>query len=174
MPSGACGNLEEGSVFFKEGREARKHGTNELTQPNRSGVTDGACELRCSSRVWLSVTPWTAARSLLFQWDSPGKNIGAGCHALLQGIFLIQGSNPHLLPLLHWQVGSLPLAPPGGRGSAGLPGGSNGKESACSAGDQRSIPGLGRSPEGGCGNPLQYSCLENPMDSPWGCRVRHD
>ena len=32
----------------------------------------------------------------------------------------------------------------------------------CSAGDQRSIPGLGRSPEGGCGNPLQYSCLENP------------
>ena len=40
--------------------------------------------------------------------DSPGKNIGVGCHALLQGIFLTQGSN---LGLLHWQVGSLPLMP---------------------------------------------------------------
>ena len=37
----------------------------------------------------------------------------AGCHALLQGIFLTQGSNPCLLCLLHWQMGSLPLAPPG-------------------------------------------------------------
>ena len=45
--------------------------------------------------------------------DSPGKNTGVGCHALLQGIFLTQGSNPHLLHLLHWQVGSLPLALPG-------------------------------------------------------------
>ena len=35
------------------------------------------------------------------------------CHFLLQGIFLIQGSKPRLLYLLHWQVGSLPLAPPG-------------------------------------------------------------
>ena len=32
-------------------------------------------------------------------WDSPGKNIGLDCHALLQGIFPTQGSNPHLLPL---------------------------------------------------------------------------
>ena len=38
------------------------------------------------------------------------------------------------------------------------------KESTCSAGDSSSIPGLGRSPVGGNGNPLQYSCLENPMD----------
>ena len=37
-----------------------------------------------------------------------------------------------------------------------------GKESACDAGDLGSIPGLGRSPGGGHGNPLQYSCLENP------------
>ena len=44
------------------------------------------------------------------------------------------------------------------------PGGSDGKESACSAGDLGSVPGLGRSPEEGNGNPLQYSCLENPMD----------
>ena len=46
----------------------------------------------------------------------------------------------------------------------GFPGGSDGKDSACNVGDQSSIPGLGRSPGEGNGNPLQYSCLENPMD----------
>ena len=40
----------------------------------------------------------------------------------------------------------------------------SGKESACNAGDDGSIPGSGRSPRRGPGNPLQYSCLENPMD----------
>ena len=39
-------------------------------------------------------------------WDSPGKNTGVGCHSLLQGIFPIQGSNPGLLHLLHWQADS--------------------------------------------------------------------
>ena len=43
----------------------------------------------------------------------------------------------------------------------GFLGGSNGKESACNAGDLGSVPWLGRSPGGGHGNPLQYSCLEN-------------
>ena len=43
-------------------------------------------------------------------------------------------------------------------------GGSQGKESACRAGDPSSIPGSGRSPGGGYGNPLKYFCLENPMD----------
>ena len=46
----------------------------------------------------------------------------------------------------------------------GFPGGSEVKASARSAGDLGSIPGLGRSPGEGNGNPLQYSCLENPMD----------
>ena len=46
----------------------------------------------------------------------------------------------------------------------GFPGSSDNKESACNAGDLGSTPGLGRSPEGGHGNPLRYSCLENPMD----------
>ena len=41
------------------------------------------------------------------------KNTGVGCHFLLQGIFPTQGSKPHLLHLLHWQVGSLPREPPG-------------------------------------------------------------
>ena len=50
---------------------------------------------------------------LLCPWDSPGKNSGVGCHALLQGISPIQGLNPRLLCLLHWQALSLPLFPPG-------------------------------------------------------------
>ena len=45
-------------------------------------------------------------------WDSPVMNTGVGGHALLQGIFPTQGSNLPLLCLLHWQAGSLPLAPP--------------------------------------------------------------
>ena len=45
-----------------------------------------------------------------------------------------------------------------------FPGGSDVKASACNVGDLGSIPGSGRSPGEGNGNPLQYSCLENPMD----------
>ena len=59
----------------------------------------------------------------------------------------------------------------------GFSGGSNGKESAYNARDLISIPGLGRLPGGGHGNPLQYSCLENPHGqrslggySLWGCK----
>ena len=65
----------------------------------------------------------------------------------------------------------------------GFPGDSDSKESACNAGDLGSVPGLGKSPGGGHGNPLQYSCLENhqgqrsPVGSPvgyspwgWGCK----
>ena len=48
--------------------------------------------------------------------------------------------------------------------ACGLPGGTEGKESACNAEDPGSIPGLGISPEEENGNPLQYSCLKNPMD----------
>ena len=66
---------------------------------------------------------------LLSPWDFPGTNTGVGCYFLLQGIFLTQELNLHLL---HWQADS--------------------------------ILGLGRSPGGRNGNPLQYSCLENPID----------
>ena len=59
----------------------------------------------------------------------------------------------------------------------GFPDSSVGKESACSEGDLGSIPGLGRSPGGEHGHPLQYVCLENPHGqrslvgySPWGCK----
>ena len=46
----------------------------------------------------------------------------------------------------------------------GFPGSSDGQQSACNTRDPGSIPGSGRSPGGGNGNPLQYSCLENSMD----------
>ena len=48
--------------------------------------------------------------------------------------------------------------------SKGFPGGSDSKASACNVGDPGSIPGLGRPPGEGNGNPLQHPCLENPMD----------
>ena len=57
----------------------------------------------------------------------------------------------------------------------GFPGGSVGEEFSCSVGDLDSTPGMGRFPGGGHGNPLQFSCLENPHEqmnlvgySPWG------
>ena len=63
----------------------------------------------------------------------------------------------------------------------GFPSGSDSKASVCNAGDLGSTPGLGRSPGEGNGSPLQYSCLENPMDlepgrlpSMGSQRVRHD
>ena len=71
-----------------------------------------ACAKSLQSCPTLS-TPWTVARQLLCPWDSPGKNTGVGCYAFLQRIFLIQGLSPHILHLLHWQAGSLPLVPPG-------------------------------------------------------------
>ena len=60
----------------------------------------------------------------------------------------------HWSPVAYWAPNDL-----------GFLGGSDGKESACHAGDLGSIPGSGRSPGGGNGKPLQYSCLENPMNS---------
>ena len=83
--------------------------------------------------------------------DSPGKNTRVGCHALLQGIFPTQGSNPGLP-----HCGQM-LYPLSHQGSI--------KNLLANAGDLRdsgSIPGLGRSPREGHGNSLQYSCLENP------------
>ena len=55
----------------------------------------------------------SVVQSCPIPWDFPGKNIAAGCHSLLLGIFPTQGLNMSLLSLLHWQVDSLPLAPPG-------------------------------------------------------------
>ena len=69
----------------------------------------------CACYVALVISLWLHGLKptrLLCPWGSPGKDTGVGCHFLLQGIFLTQGSNLRLLCLLHWQVGSLPLASP--------------------------------------------------------------
>ena len=72
-----------------------------------------SCEsflLMCMRSFSLFVTPWTVVRQAPLSMGFPSKNPGVGCHFLLQEIFPTQGSNPHLLRLLHWQADSLPLS----------------------------------------------------------------
>ena len=68
--------------------------------------------LSCFNHVRLFATPWTVARQAPLFMGFSRQEYWSGCHALLQVIFLTQGLKPHLLHLLHWQVGSSPLVPP--------------------------------------------------------------
>ena len=68
-----------------------------LTSPTQVVDALHACVLSRFSHIRLFATTWTVSS---VHGDSPGKNTGVGCHALLQGIFLTQGSNPCLLYLL--------------------------------------------------------------------------
>ena len=85
---------------------------------------------------------------LLCACDFPGNNTRVDCHFLLQGIFLTQGQNLCLFHLLHWQAGSLPLAPPKKPGWVMVVS----SDKVWSTGE-------------GNGKPLQHSCFENPMNS---------
>ena len=67
----------------------------------------------CFNCVRLFVTLWTVACQAPLSMGFSRQEYWSGCHALLQGIFSTQGLNPCLSCLLHWQAGSLPLAPPG-------------------------------------------------------------
>ena len=135
------------------------------------------CVLSHFSRVRLFETLWTIARQASLSMRFSRQNPGVGCPAVVQGIFLTQGSNPHLLSLPHWQAGSSPgsttwealtrikiiwgfmktLSP-----TQNLQGFWYGKSTAgqkiCFSNNI-----LGDANEGN-GNLLQYSCLENPMD----------
>ena len=71
------------------------------------------CMLSCFSRVWLFATLCTVAFQVSLSTEFSRQEYWRGCHALLLGIFLTQGSNLHLLHLLQWEAGPLPLAPPG-------------------------------------------------------------
>ena len=89
-------------------RVRERHRTQRL-----AAVVYGSFPCLCAlslSCVQLSMALWTVPTRLLCPWDWPGKNTGVGCRFLPQGIFLTQGLN---LGLLHWQVDSLPLVPPG-------------------------------------------------------------
>ena len=77
---------------------------------NKENLTVHACMLSCFSRVQLSHTLWTVACQTPLSIGLSSKNTGVGSYFLLQEIFSTQGSN---LCLLHWRVGSLPLARPG-------------------------------------------------------------
>ena len=93
--------------------------------------------------------------------NSPGQNTGVDSLFLLHGIFTIQRSNPGL-PYCRWIVYQL--------SHKGSPAVKHPPANAGDIGDVHSSPGSGRSPGGANGNPLQYSCLENPMDrgASWG------
>ena len=72
--------------------------------PRNGQVSRNTCGGLCCavlSHVRLFVTLWTVAHQAPLSMDFPGKNIGVGCHFLLQGILPTQGSNLHLLHLLH-------------------------------------------------------------------------
>ena len=75
------------------------------------GSQASACVLSCFSCARLFVILWTVAARLLCRWDSPGKNTGVGCHALLQGIF----PNPEIktTSVMPPALSSLPPVPPG-------------------------------------------------------------
>ena len=84
-----------------------------LPRPRIPGLPHSVCvRVKLLRRVPTLCDPMDCTR-LLCPWDSAGKETSMGCRALLQGLFPTQGSNPSLLRLLHWHVGSLLLAPPG-------------------------------------------------------------
>jgi len=95
------------------------------------------------SHVGLFATPWTVACQAPLSVGSSSQGYWRGLPFLSPGIFLIQGSNPHLLPLLYWQVDSLPLSYLG---------------SLCISIANPNVFGEGN------GTPLWYSCLQDPMD----------
>ena len=109
---------------------------------------------------------WCVELDFFSPWNSPGKNTGLSCHFLLQGIFPTQGSNPGLLHcrqiIYHLNNKGSPCSFLVFVKSINRKVAQTVKNSTCNMGDLDSIPGLGRSLGGGYGNPLQYSCLENP------------
>ena len=117
------------------------------------------------SRVWLFATPGTVAHQAPLSMGFPSPGYWGGLPFPSPGLISVALQYFSISLYLLW----------------GLPQWLIGKESACNARDGGSIPGSGRASREGSGNPLQYSCLENPMDrgslvgyTPWGRRIRHD
>ena len=73
----------------------------------------GVCSATRLCLTLCDPTDWLSPARVLCLWNFPGKNSGARCHLLLQGIFPTLESNPCLLCLLHWQADSLPPSDPG-------------------------------------------------------------
>ena len=102
-------------TFIRVNDKSEKNSGPSFSKVKRK-VKVAQCKVKVSN-PWQSQVPQPTR--LLCPWDSPGKNTGVGCHFLLQGIFLTQGLNLHLLHLLYWQAHSLPLHYLGGHCNEG-------------------------------------------------------
>ena len=156
-------------------------GNGKLSQKQQSvvchGLVTNSCPTHCNPMD--CSLPGSSVHGIL------SKNTGVGCHFLLQVIFLTQGSNPGLLqsertanPACEQKSNTQQYWHPGIHNrflcfETCFPGDLDGKECACNAGDQGSIPGLRRSPGERNGYLLQYSCLQNPMDRGAGHTTVH-
>ena len=133
-------------------------------------------KVKSASRVRLFATPWTVAYQAPLSMGFSRQEYWSGVPLPSPGDLPDPGMEPRS-PALH--ADALPSEPPGTSDVSsqlqfchlfpaiermGFPCASEGKASLCNAGDPGSIPGLGRSPGEASGTPLQYSCLENPMD----------
>ena len=125
-----------------------------MNKPNKN-----KCMLSRFSHVWFFATIWTVAHQAPLSMGFC-KNIEVGCHALLHRIFLTQGLNLCLLCLLHWQVGSLPLVPPGKPRWSMFSLVSGSQTEACI-----------RIPRRTCWNPHCWSPYSDSVDLGWGPRI---
>ena len=112
-----CSEIETKFLGFSSWENRLLHW--ELSEGNQDSAStvccwgpfnEHACVLSSFSHVWLFATLWTIARQAPLSKDFQGKNIGVDCHVLLQEISPTQGSNLHLLKLLHCRQISLPLS----------------------------------------------------------------
>ena len=132
------------------------------------------------SFIFLSSFLWGCHPLSQFQLSLPWQPVSGikMSNTKQEGLSILQCRRPQFESWdwkIPWRRDRLPIAV-----FMGFPGGADGKESACNAGDLGLIPGLRRAPGRGHGNPLQYSCLENPHGqrslagySPWGCKESH-
>ena len=116
------------------------------------------------SRVRLFATLWTVSRQSPLSMEFSRQEYRSNSLYIWTSLLAQPVKNPPAIQFWFlgwkdpWRRDGLPTPV-----FLGFPGGSDGKESTCNAGDLGLIPGLGRSPGGEHGNPFQYSCLENPM-----------
>ena len=118
-PTQACSNSQNRFTPNQKPQSSRQQGRatlaglTALSSPPSNPATASPCRvLSHFSHVQLFATPRTIDRQPPLSTGFSVENTGGGCHALLQGLFPTQGSHLSLLCLLHWQAGSLPLAPP--------------------------------------------------------------
>ena len=115
-------------------------------------------KVKLLSHVWLFATPWTVAHQASPSMGFSRQEYWSGLPFPSPEIFLTQGLNSGLPLGKPWYPNyNYPV-------SKAKEGFASDKESACNTGDMVSIPGLGRSPGGGNGNPVQYSFWGNLMD----------